>query len=308
MSSLRVQVVHKRDEKCGMEEKADMKSFAIIPVLVALVITGLGCRRAAGSERTVDLGNDVEMEFVWIESGTFTMGSTEGHPDESPPHEVTISRGYWMAKTPVTLAQYLAFLNDGGDSSGIELADRFSAVRRVGTNYQASGNDWGDDDEQCIVGVSWHGATNFCDWASKKTGRRIRLPTEAEWEYACRAGSTSTWSFGNSAAQLTNYAWFDHDEELTSGPPSVAQKLPNPWGLYDMHGNVQEWCQDRYGPSYRAEPITDPVGPLMGTDRRVCRGSKWFADETGLTTSSDRDNGLETSTYWVGGFRCVMEE
>jgi formylglycine-generating enzyme required for sulfatase activity len=119
-----------------------------------------------------------------------------------------------------------------------------------------------------VEGLSWEDATEFCKKLSEKTRQTVRLPTEAEWEYACRAGTESAFSFGDDLSALGDYAWWAGNSDKTTHP--VGQKKPNSWGLYDMHGNVLEWCADWYG-EYPKGPATDPSGPATG-DRRVLRG------------------------------------
>jgi len=120
--------------------------------------------------------------------------------------------------------------------------------------------------------VTWETCQTFVAMFSTHAGRTLRLPTEAEWEYACRAGTTTDYSYGNDPAQLGDYAWFLDNANFMTHP--VGQKLANPWGLYDMHGNVWEWCSDWMG-AYDAAPATDPTGPSSGT-QRVLRGGSWF--------------------------------
>ena len=128
-----------------------------------------------------------------------------------------------------------------------------------------------------VEAVSWNDAVEFCrrlsDLPEEKTaGHVYRLPTESGWEYACRAGTTTVYSFGDSKSQLDEYAWFNKNSDRTKHP--VGQKKPNPWGLYDMHGNVMEWCQDRYGP-YGSESVSDPKGPAQGDYGYSTRGGHY---------------------------------
>jgi formylglycine-generating enzyme required for sulfatase activity len=171
--------------------------------------------------------------MVFIPPGTFRMGSptneVDRDPDEGPQTAVTISRGFWMGKYEVTQGEYLAVM--GSNPS------RFTG-----------------DTNRPVEMVSWFDATNYCATLTQRerTAGRIatnsvyRLPTEAEWEYACRAGTTMRFSYGDDPGytNLTNYAWYEDNSGGTTHP--VGQKSPNPWGLYDMHGNVMEWCQDWY--------------------------------------------------------------
>ena len=149
--------------------------------------------------------------------------------------------------------------------------------------------------------VSWNDAVRFCQWLSKKEDRTYELPTEAEWEYACRAGTTTAFSFGDDPKALGDYAWYDGNSGSHTHP--VGEKKPNPWGLYDMHGNVWQWCADRYGP-YQEGSIKDPKGADVG-ESRVFRGGSW-GSQLRLCRSADRDGGNPDHRYGDGGFRIVL--
>jgi formylglycine-generating enzyme required for sulfatase activity len=188
--------------------------------------------------------NSVGMTFVRIPSGTFTMGSNSSEADrhEKPPHTVTISRPFYMATTEVTQAQWEAVV--GGNPS------KFQGV------------------DLPVEQVSWYDTKEFIRKLNIKDGcTRYRLPTEAEWEYACRAGTTGPW-YGD----LDSIAWYDPNSGSTTHP--VGQKLANAWGLNDMLGNVYEWCED-WREAYAGENATDPRGPSSGW-ARVVRGGSWL--------------------------------
>ncbi len=176
--------------------------------------------------------------------------------DEFPQHQVRISEGFWMGQTEVTQGQYKSVMN----------AQPWS--RKFGVQ---------ESDNNPAVYVGWDDAAAFCRKLSQKEGKTYRLPTEAEWEYACRAGTTTRLSFGDSYSSLGDYAWFDgnaYDVDETYAH-SVGQKKPNLWGVYDMHGNVWEWCSDWYAKGYNGEsPRNDPTGPDTGS-YRVYRGGSW---------------------------------
>ncbi len=199
-----------------------------------------------------DFTNSIGMELVWCPPGTFWMGSPEdeaGHYEDETLHQVTLTRGFWIGRHPVTQSQWEEVM--GGNPSYFEESGSDAPVERV----------------------SWDDAQVFCRALSQRDGREYRLPTEAEWEYACRAGSTGAWCFGDDEEKLGDYAWNDENIEEQTHP--VGQKKPNAWGIHDMHGNVWEWCQDWDG-AYPEGPTTDPVGPEVGS-RRVSRGG-WFID------------------------------
>ncbi|HOF41866.1 MAG TPA: SUMF1/EgtB/PvdO family nonheme iron enzyme, partial [Candidatus Hydrogenedentes bacterium] len=167
------------------------------------------------------------MEFVRITPGTFMMGQAEGGDwDEAPAHEVTISKPFHLAATEITNAQYEAFDPEHRAFRGEK--------------------GFAKDDDEAVVFVSWHNAVAFCAWLSEKEEKPYRLPTEAEWEYACRAGTGTLYWTGDSLPEVHH----KHQEEFWYPVPvglHVGMAPPNPWGLHDMHGNVEEWCLDWYG-------------------------------------------------------------
>jgi formylglycine-generating enzyme required for sulfatase activity len=239
---------------------------------------------AQGKELSLNLGNGATMKLVLISPGTFIMGSPDSEQGpgreahESPQHEVTITKPFYMGVTEVTQAQYEAVM---------------------GTNPSAFKGPTNPVEQ-----VSWNDATEFCKKLSEKTRKVVRLPTEAEWEYACRAGSKTRFSFGDSDSVLGDYAWWKRNSESRTHP--VGQKKPNAWGLYDMHGNVREWCADRSGP-YSSESSVDPQGATSGGDR-VVRGGSWLRDATGHFRCAVRDGVVPTyRAYGHDGFRVVVD-
>jgi formylglycine-generating enzyme required for sulfatase activity len=195
----------------------------------------------------------VTQRMRWIKPGTFMMGSPEGeeerYEDESPWHRVTLTKGFWMADTQVTQELWMAV-------SGRKNPSHFEG----GTNP--------------VERVSWEDCEK---WISKLCEHhaffKISLPSEAQWEYVCRAGSTTAYCFGDDPQELLKYSWFEENSKSKSYP--VKQLLPNGWGLYDMHGNVWEWCRDWYG-AYEKSTQLDPTGPTKGTSR-VIRGGSWVS-------------------------------
>jgi formylglycine-generating enzyme required for sulfatase activity len=191
--------------------------------------------------------NSIGMKFVLIPAGEFTMGSPEneqGRDSNEPQHKVKITKPFYMQTTEVTQAQWKAVM--GNNPSYFK------------------GNDLP------VETVSWDDAQEFIKKLSAKEGVKYRLPTEAEWEYACRAGSTTKFYFGEDESKLDEYAWYHNNSDGKTHP--VGQKKPNAWGLYDMHGNVWEWCQDWYGADYyKNSPAEDPQGPASA-ESRVLRG------------------------------------
>ena len=210
--------------------------------------------------------NTFGMEFRWIEPGTFQMGSSDSDKDalddERPQHEVEITKGYYLGTYPVTRGQFAAFVKDAGyqtDGGGGE---------NPFTEYNQTDND-------PVVWVSWNDAQAFCVWLSKKEGKSYELPTEAEWEYACRAGSKSAYFFGDDARDLGDYAWFEGNAEGHTHPVGGGKKA-NPWGLYDMGGNVWQWCADYYDKDYYAKRNKKDPKNDKDSDRRILRGGSWI--------------------------------
>lgn len=195
------------------------------------------------------------MELVLIQAGTFQMGSKSGNGVELPAHKVTITRPFYMGKYEVTQGEWKAVM--GTDPS------TFKGARNP------------------VENVTWDDCQTFFRKLKEKVpARKFRLPTEAEWEYACRAGSTTQYCYGDDDAGIDDYAWY----MLNTGrnmldaagmkTHPVGEKKPNAWGLYDMHGNVCEWCQDWYG-AYAGDDQKDPAGPANG-EYRVLRGGSWY--------------------------------
>ena len=213
----------------------------------------------------------VEHVFVWIPPGRFLMGSPEGkgYDDEHPQHEVEIAKGFWIGKYPVTIAQYMAFCRETGGNwpEWLEIGSDYN-IHDGGNDYYHRHVSEDPGDNRPIVGVSWEDAVAFCEWMSAESGGEIRLPTEAEWEYACRAGSS-----GERYGDLDRIAWYSKNSESTKHP--VGEKEPNTWGLYDMLGNVWECCCDWYNDEYcRVSPLVDPNNPNKSS-YRVYRGGGW---------------------------------
>ncbi len=233
------------------------------------------------SSLILSLGKGVTMKLVLIRPGKFMMGSPDSEqgrgPKEGPQHEVTISKPFYMGVTEVTQAQYEVVM---------------------GTNpsrFQGPMNP--------VEKVSREDAVAFCRKLSEKTGKTGRLPTEAEWEYACRAGTKTRYSFGDSDRTLGDYAWYKGNSE--GKPRPVGRKKPNAWGLYDMHGNVWEWCAGWYG-NYSGGASTDAQG-LGSVGDIWFRGGSWDDNDTNALRCACRD--FVDPVYRSGflcGFRCAM--
>ena len=212
---------------------------------IALCISAGGCGsgRPAEAMRSVHLGDGVNLELVWCAPGSFVMGAplgeTRGNTGEKQ-HHVTLTKGFWIGRYEVTQKQWEAVMKTS--PSGFD-----------GTNRP-------------VETVSWHDCSKFAERLSSQVrGAKFRLPTEAEWEYACRAGTTTAFNSGKGLTKqegrCTNadeVAWYDQNSDQETHP--VGLKQPNGWGLYDMHGNVREWCMDLYA-DYPSSPAVDPAGP-----------------------------------------------
>ncbi|MHC4212738.1 MAG: SUMF1/EgtB/PvdO family nonheme iron enzyme [Planctomycetota bacterium] len=252
--------------------------------------------------------NFIGMKFVRIEPGSFEMGNLtellpfkmmpqDGGPgnrmdhlrhgdfDERPVHKVKITKPFYMATLEVSNFQYELF-----DASHKELRGK---------------DDTSTDDDEAVVNVNWYDAQSFCKWLSEKDGMSYRLPTEAEWEYACRAGTTSNYYCGELLPKE-----YRKNQWLIRGRPDdikipVGKTPPNPWGLYDMHGNVEEWCLDWYGP-YTKKAKTDPIGYASG-DFRVTRGGS-HSTYAYFLRSANRAGMMPKAKNWLIGFRVVVGE
>ena len=234
--------------------------------------------------------NTIGIKLIRIPAGEFTMGRTE-IPDESiryndlPRRRVRITRPFFLGATEVTQGQWEALMQ----------SRPWSEQRHVmeGADYPATY-------------VSWDDARAFCNRLSAVEGREYRLPTEAEWEYACRAGTTMVYSSGDDSSELGSYAWF-HENTYDVGEKHahrVGQKRPNPWYLYDMHGNVWEWCRDRYRSGYdRNSPMDNPTGPSSGT-KRVVRGGGWMMYAVHCRSANRRGHTPDSRSFQFG-FRVV---
>jgi formylglycine-generating enzyme required for sulfatase activity len=235
---------------------------------------------------------------VYIPPGTFMMGSppteVDGERDEGPQTAVTISRGFWMGKYEVTQGDYLAVM--GSNPSYFQPPNATADTNRP------------------VETVSWADATNYCATLTQReraagriaTNGVYRLPTEAEWEYACRARTSTRFSYGDDPdyTNLTNYAWYLDNSGGTPHP--VGEKLPNPWGLYDMLGNVWEWCQDWYG-DYPGGIAIDPQGPVTGSYRVIC-GGDWHDYPGGCRSARRLNSHFDPDSGRNGdiGFRVLL--
>jgi len=233
-------------------------------------------------------GSTVKFDMVPIRGGTFTMGSPATErgraPDEGPQHKVKV-RPFWMGKTEMTWESFDLYAFNRNLAKAAELPSDASkgadAITRPTPPYSDPTFGYGRKAHP-IISISHHAAMEFCRWLSEKTGKAYRLPTEAEWEYACRAGTTTPYDFGVTPGQLSQYAWFRLNSE--DMPHAVGLKKPNAWGLFDMDGNVAEWVLDLYDKDYykKFDPQTPTEAPVLipGTEHypHVVRGGSWDDD------------------------------
>ena len=242
---------------------------------------------------TIPLSDTVSLDMIWVEPGTFLMGSPEdelGRANDETQYEVTLTKGYWLGKFEVTQAQYEAVM--GKNPSNWKGADL------------------------PVEKVTWNDAMEFCAilTASEKAAGRLpegyeyTLPTEAQWEYACRAETTTALNSGKNLSdqeqcpEMDEVGWYKYNCDDKTHP--VGQKLPNAWGLYDMHGNVREWCLDWYKYAYPTSAVTDPTGPETGTFR-VIRGGCWSSDAS-RCRSAYRSNSFPDGKSNIYGFRVAL--
>jgi formylglycine-generating enzyme required for sulfatase activity len=273
--------------------------------LLAGLLMICSCGKSGSQEKEqatpFDVVTQSGVEMICLPGGEFMMGTSQGNADEGPVHKVELG-GFMMDKYPVT-------------------HEMFTKVQLPNPSH------WQDQPRKPVEQVRWRDAKQYCnersvleglkpcynektmDWECDFSAGGYRLPTEAEWEYACHAGTDGAYDFG-SADKLRQYAWFADNADAKTHP--VGQKKPNNWGLYDMYGNVSQWCEDVYSPTYYKEsPAVDPHGPPSpGKDvLRVMRGGSWKASAAlcRATARQGRRTGDTDACFYTDfcGFRCV---
>ncbi|MGI9531464.1 formylglycine-generating enzyme family protein [Lutimonas sp.] len=273
-------------------------------------------------------GSGLNLELIFIESGSYKMGSNKTswgvQETELPEHDVEVS-AFWMSEVEITWDLYNLFVNRKMDAQqaslvrGSEVDIMVDAVTGATIPYVDMSFGMGVQGYPAIC-MTQLAASRFCQWLSAMTGYFYRLPTEAEWEYACRAGSETAYSFGDDLSELPKYAWFSGNSEGKT--QKVRQLQPNDWGLYDMHGNVAEWTLDQFNPEgykQRQGTVEDPLVLAEKTYPKSVRGGSWQDDPMALRSASRlpsskrwkmRDPQIPKSLWWhtdapFVGFRIV---
>jgi sulfatase modifying factor 1 len=272
-----------------------MKHYVTVTLLLGGTLVLLdGCTRKAPEEASKETNAESETEMVLLAGSSFTMG--DENEVDAQPHEVFVS-SFYIDRCPVTQEQYEKVMGE-------------NPSRWKGGQNPVEQIRWSDAARYCNARSALEGLRPCYDlntWECDFDANGYRLPTEAEWEYACRAGTKTAYYFGNDLSKLKNYAWFE--ENSRAKPRPVGQKPPNPWGLHDMCGNVWEWCNDFYKVDYYQEsPKDNPKGPKTG-ETKVVRGGAWkfSAESCRSAYRYNEDPGYADVCfgYDIYGFRCV---
>lgn len=249
------------------------------------------------------------LKMLPVQGGEFTLGSPaeeKGRKSAEGPQVKVNIEPFWMSNVEISWGIYTAYYQNGDarNSDGSLISpkkkdDLATLVCQPTPQYHDMflNSSFANDADHPAMDMTQHAANKFCQWLSAQTGHYYRLPTEAEWEYACRAGTTTAWSFGDDASQLDDYAWYEGNSNFTY--QKIGQKKPNPWGFHDMHGNVAEWVQDQYSSKFYKSINDGEVGPWNKPKTRyprTVRGGSW--DSEVLTTRSA--SRLESSKEWKG--------
>jgi len=225
------------------------------------------------------------MQFVYIDPGRFVMGSPESEPkrySDEKQHEVKVKSGFWMGKYEVIFKQYDFFAKHSHHARPLD-------------------EGWGRDNRP-VMNVKWYEATEFAEWLSRKSGHHYRLPTEAEWEYAARAGTKTAYSWGDNPSYFPDYAWNTTNANGRTHP--VGLKKPNPWGLYDMHGNVWEWTASTYVEEYDGSELKG--SDFKSRALRSVRGGAWYFYPKGMRSADRRIYSPWLHWSYIG-FRLVRD-
>jgi uncharacterized protein (TIGR02996 family) len=258
------------------------------------------------------LTNTLGMRFTWIAPGTFWMGSSDADQDrryDKVRHQVTLTEPFYLGVYPVTVAEFQRFASATNYQTEAERAGGawghvdLSGEQDPSINWRNPG--FAQDSRHPVVCVSWNDAKEMVAWLNQQeagSGLVYSLPTEAQWEYACRAGSETAYFWGNDPGKLGEYGWFDGNSRNKTHP--VQTKKPNRWGLFHMSGLVWEWCEDWFE-SYWTEVLQNPGGPSSGDSGRVLRGGSWY-NTPQICRSAHRGHAAPTSRLRFRGFRLAV--
>jgi formylglycine-generating enzyme required for sulfatase activity len=290
-----LEVPKKAEEAPKGDEAANLKA---IHELIVKTSTEKAAADMKAYEESI-AGTGLKFALVPIPAGEFTMGSPDGEKgrqaDEGPAVKAKISP-FWMGKHEVTWNEYELFMRPEIEldlrkkNPSEEYVNKLSdAITRPTKPYVEMSFGMGKEGFPAIS-MTQHAANKYCQWLSARTGHFYRLPTEAEWEYACRAGTTTAYSFGDDPAQLGDYAWFGENSDWKY--QKIGKKKPNPWGLHDMHGNVVEWTLDQYDPDWykknAGKVLEDPWNRSTKTYPQTVRGGSWDDDDAAKLRSAAR--------------------
>ena len=288
---------------------------AALTAIAALLAVGLCVAWLVSAFMIRTWTNSIGMTFVRIPTGACVIGSPDtdplAKPNEKPAHLVKIDHPFYLGTHEVTVGQFAQFVKETRarteaelHGQGGHLFDDTRSIIRQSAAYIWSHPGDGEpaENDEAVTQVTWNDAVRFCKWLSDKEHFRYRLPTEAEWEYACRAGTATRWSMGDDPSQLNAHAWTFTNASETQ---AVGRKRPNLFGLYDMHGNVWEWCVDRYAP-YSADAAVNAKEPGAGVER-VLRGGSWDWDDPGVSRSASRLDARPDFANYTYGFRVCID-
>jgi len=279
-------------------ERYPLAGLVVAVLVAAVAFAGEPSKKFTQTIKNKE-GKELSFDMVLIPGGKFTMGSPEAEkgrkPHEGPQFQAEV-KPFCLCATETTFEMFMAYYDETvqekrGDAAAEAAKKKAEEAKKKGVDaisgptplYGDPTLGWGGG-KRPAIGVTWINAETFCTWLSKKTGKHYRLPTEAEWEFAARGGAKTAYCFGDDPGQIEDYGWFeDNSDEKTQ---EVAKKKPNPYGLYDIHGNVREWVTDFYSPTIYAEnaknnPLPNPTGPKEGKAKtadgfaHVARGGAW---------------------------------
>ncbi len=326
-----------------MNISAPFRPVGLLVLLSAIVLAAMA-GRVAGEDRTAERAKEITssigMKLKLIQAGEFMMGAPDGEEgrddDEGQVHRVHITKSFYLGVYEVTVGQFGRFVKDTGYRTDAQKGGKGGwGVNERGVTGQKPEYTWknpgfAQTDDHPVVNVSWNDAVGFCRWLSKKEGKTYRLPTEAEWEYACRGGTTTRFFHGDdpeglvrmgnvadgtAKAKFPDWKWAISGKDGYVFTAPVGRYRANSFGLYDMHGNVFEWCSDRYpwqrkpvddelAESHGTSPVDDPQGPEVGSNR-VGRGGSWNYGAAGCRSAYRSHDSPDARCHNLG-FRVAL--